>query len=158
MVGTVGRMNRRAPTHTHRWSVGVVATGVCSVHACVYWFNGRWGLFFSFIKVVTILDVFLREARRTLTIDSQYFLICVAGRPGPALVTSAPARAVYTAVISDKYIFLRGTCKSSPVILGHAAAGGNTGRVSPIHCQHQRTRASLADYPVSTPRVRKVDE
>ena len=36
-------------------------------------------------------------------------------------------RAVYTAVISDKCTFLRGKCKSFPVILGHAAAGGNTG-------------------------------
>ena len=38
----------------------------------------------------------------------------------------APARAVYTAVISDKYTFLRGKCKRFPVILGHTAASGNT--------------------------------
>ena len=37
-----------------------------------------------------------------------------------------PARAVYTAVLSDRRTFLRGMCKSLPVILCHAAAGGNT--------------------------------
>ena len=30
----------------------------------------------------------------------------------------APARAVYTAVISDKCTFLRGKCESFPVIVG----------------------------------------
>ena len=42
------------------------------------------------------------------------------------LSARAPARAVYAAVISDNCTILRGKCKSSPVRLGRAAAGGNT--------------------------------
>ena len=38
----------------------------------------------------------------------------------------APARAVYTSVISDTCTVLHRKCKSFPVRLGHAAAGGNT--------------------------------
>ena len=42
----------------------------------------------------------------------------------------APARAVYTAVMSDKCTFLRGKCKGPPVRLARAAAQGVTGRQS----------------------------